>query len=30
LQSDELKDFHAVVQWESCVPEGNGKRESSL
>jgi len=29
-QSDELKDFHAVVQWESWVPENTSKRESSL
>ena len=29
-QSDELKDFHAVVQWESWVTENNSKRESSL
>jgi hypothetical protein len=29
-QSDELKDFHAVVQWESWVPEKNTKREKSL
>jgi hypothetical protein len=25
-QNDELKDFHAVVQWESWVPEGNDKK----
>lgn len=29
-QSDELKDFHAVVQWESWVSESDRKRESSL
>jgi hypothetical protein len=29
-QSDELKDFHAVVQWESWVTESDNKRESSL
>lgn len=29
-QSDELKDFHAVVQWESWVSEKDSKRESSL
>ena len=29
-QSDELKDFHAVVQWESWVTDKNNKRESSL
>jgi hypothetical protein len=29
-QSDELKDFHAVVQWESWVSENDSKRESSL
>jgi len=25
-QNDELKDFHAVVQWESWVPESKGKK----
>ena len=25
-QNDELKDFHAVVQWESWVPEGKDKK----
>jgi len=25
-QNDELKDFHAVVQWESWVPENKGKK----
>jgi len=29
-QSDELQDFHAVVQWESWVNEKDSKRESSL
>lgn len=29
-QSDELKDFHAVVQWESWGTESDRKRESSL
>lgn len=29
-QSDELQDFHAVVQWESWVSEKDSKRESSL
>ncbi len=29
-QSDELKDFHAVVQWESWVGDGKSERESSL
>jgi hypothetical protein len=25
-QNDELKDFHAVVEWESWVPENKGKK----
>ena len=25
-QNDELKDFHAVVQWESWVPQDKGKK----
>jgi anti-sigma factor RsiW len=25
-QNDELQDFHAVVQWESWVPEGKDKK----
>jgi anti-sigma factor RsiW len=29
-QSEELQDFHAVVQWESWVNEKDSKRESSL
>lgn len=29
-QSDELQDFHAVVQWESWDSEKESKRESSL
>src|SRR5258706_15882445 len=25
-QNDELKDFHAVVEWESWVPQNKGKK----